>query len=167
MRYFKNRAKSRIIAAAALAAMAFAGVASAGESPEHAVIVISCDDGSYELVSAFRAPGPVPKAPRSLRGHPLRVAVVSKEGKVLFEAGLRDPALIRGEFARAGRDGEIEGHHITRTRYTFAVRVPMYEGARLDLFTLKPKLRRAADPPAVAFRRTASFSPAALAKVLP
>lgn len=149
------------------AAAALCRVAAADGGREHALVVISCDAGQYEIVSAHRAPGPAPKASRGVRGYPLRVIAVSPEGEVLYETGLRDPAVIRGEFAREGGNGEIEGHRFTRKRYTFAVRVPIFKDARLDLFVLDPKLRSTASPPVAGFRRAASFSQAVLKKVLP
>ena len=131
--------------AAGAAALAGRSALSTADRDTHLLLdMVRHADGRFEVLQRTVVHSGLPKQRGLGRATPWRFALVA-DGQVLHEAGLSDPAVVRGEFHHPDDPARIESFHVRRQGpLHFSIRVPrVRRAAVLEFHALRPEMRRA------------------------
>lgn len=95
-------------------------------SDKHLLLHVLMEEDGFRVLEKFVVNLPLPKAKDTTRYHAWRFETVDRAGQPLFECGMDDPTIIRGEFHDPQGRSQIEGNFIkAKLPVSFVVRVPM------------------------------------------
>lgn len=124
---------------------AHAGDNDQGGTRRHLLIMFSSTNGVLRVEKAQRVNLPLPKARKGSTAGPWRFSLIDAKGKPLYERGMGDPSVIRGEFPNSDDPDKIDSAHVTEPGpIYFSVRMPDIRAARIKFRSLKPGIKRAA-----------------------
>lgn len=142
-----------ILGALALAAQPSQKPSDSAQTPPklpHLLLLIEKTDTGFRLLQTTRVESTLPKN-RGPRGHhSWQAQVTDQAGKVLFEVGLDDPKIVRGEFVDPQDPSRIQAVRVVQPGpLVFSVRVPIVAGQTLSFFENPscPESSPAAPPP--------------------
>jgi MYXO-CTERM domain-containing protein len=123
------------LALSCILVLLLSGVNSKADDEEaHLLALIIKDASGFRIVETTLVNSRLPRQFDRSRIFPWRLNVVGKEGRILYQAGLADPTVIRGEFRNPNEPGKIDAFQIRRNcPVHFSVRLPMVDAARVDI----------------------------------
>lgn len=128
-------------------------------SPQsHLLVLLALEQGVLTIEQVDLVAGAPPKQRDRKRAYPWRVRVLGAKGRLVFQAGLDDPTVLRGEFHHRRDPNRIEAVHLRQTgKVFFSVRLPAGSAGRLEFDRLVEGAPRQPDPPAAAWERIGSL----------
>jgi hypothetical protein len=101
---------------------------------EHQLLRVVRDAAGFRVVDRQIVPLPLPLEPSQV-GRTWQVEVLGQDGQVLFEQGIEDPSLLRGEFQNMADPGRMDGYRLDGNRpASFLIRMPVTEAHRLEFY---------------------------------
>ena len=118
---------------------------SVGDRDKHLLLdMVQETDGSFRVLRSTVVSSGLPKQRGLGQVRPWRFALIA-DGLVLHEAGLEDPAVIRGEFQDPEDPSRIQAVRVRQQGpVQFSIRVPLLRReALLEFHALRPEMQRA------------------------
>ncbi len=120
------------------------------------VHVVKVED-SFKIERATYVASELPKQRRANKIYPWRYTVRAFDGSVIFERGIADPTVLRGEFANADDPQKIDSVRLRKPgRVDFVIRLPLVDGKRIEFFSVKTEFIRSTIIPADGYQNLGS-----------
>jgi len=105
----------------------------------HLLLHIVYDGGSFNIRKRTIVNHPMPKT-REVRAHHWRVQVVNPDGSLVYEGGMHDPTILRGEFRNELVPDKIDSFFVKQPGpVSFMLRVPYASATHLDFYERGPQ----------------------------
>jgi hypothetical protein len=121
------------------------GVSQADEVPSgksgklHLLVQLVRENDEFKVVQVTEVPSGLPKERGKPRSFPWRFQVVGQGERVLYQGGLDDPSVLRGEFSNEGDPKKIDAVFLKKAGgIHFSIRFPEIRAGRIEFYELIP-----------------------------